>query len=62
MSIEELRMKLAVWALIVIVIAFAKLSRPRRLPTLMGYALVVLSAAALGRYLGLAEATHHLLK
>jgi hypothetical protein len=43
------------WLIIVVCTALGVLSRPRRVPTLLSYAAVVVGAACLGHVLGVIE-------
>jgi hypothetical protein len=55
MNSNDIAIKFFGWLAIVILIGVIKLRPPRRVPTIVGYVLVVVSALMLGRYIGIAE-------
>jgi hypothetical protein len=55
MNSNDIAVRLFGWLAIVILIGVVKLRPPRRIPTILGYVLVVVTSLMLGRYIGIAE-------
>lgn len=55
MNTSDIGLKLLVWLLIVVLIGLFRLRKPRHVPTILTYLVVVVSALMLGRYIGIAE-------